>query len=92
MSKLSKEQFDAYLQQIRELAEGPFEEMQKEVEVTNKFPEEFFELARKNDLYRYALPEEYGGWGFTERKSCRSRKSSRADQAACACICTMQPT
>ena len=34
MSKLSKEQFEAYLQQIRELAEGPFEEMQPEIEVT----------------------------------------------------------
>ena len=35
MSKLSKEQFDAYLEQIKELAEGPFEEMQPEIEVTN---------------------------------------------------------
>ena len=59
MSKLSKEQFDAYLQQIRELAEGPFEEMQPEIEVTNVFPEEFYELAKKNDLYRFALPAQF---------------------------------
>ncbi len=68
MGKLTKEEFKDYLKKVRALAEGPFEEMQKEVEVTNKFPEEFFELARKNDLYRYALPEEYGGWGFTEKE------------------------
>ena len=66
MSKLSKEQFDAYLQQIRELAEGPFEEMQPEIEVTNVFPEEFYELAKKNDLYRFALPAQYGGWDLSE--------------------------
>lgn len=68
MGKLTKEEFKDYLKKVRALAEGPFEEMQKEVEATNKFPEEFFELARKNDLYRYALPEEYGGWGFTEKE------------------------
>ncbi|MDD3253377.1 MAG: acyl-CoA/acyl-ACP dehydrogenase [Lachnospiraceae bacterium] len=66
MSKLSQEQFQAYLMQIRELAEGPLEEIQKEVEVTNKFPQEFYDLAIKNDLYRCALPEQYGGYGLSE--------------------------
>ena len=46
MSKLSKEQFEAYLEQIKNLAEGPFEEMQPEIEVTNVFPEKFYELAK----------------------------------------------
>ena len=32
--------------------------MQREVGVTNKFPQEFIDLARENNLYRYALPEE----------------------------------
>ena len=50
MSKLSKEQFEAYLEQIKNLAEGPFEEMQPEIEVTNVFPEKFYELAKENDL------------------------------------------
>lgn len=68
MGKLTKEEFKDYLKKVRALAEGPFEEMQKEVEVTSKFPEEFFELARENNLYRYALPEEYGGWGFSEKE------------------------
>ncbi|AJC12431.1 acyl-CoA dehydrogenase [Berryella intestinalis] len=68
MSKLSKEEFKEYLRSIREVTEGPFEELQKQVEVTNKFPEEFFDLAREHNLYRYALPEEFGGWGFTEKE------------------------
>lgn len=66
MSKLSEKEFKDYLKQIRELAEGPFEEIQKEVEVTNKFPERFFKLAIDNNLYRCCLPEEYGGWGLNE--------------------------
>ena len=82
MSKLSKEQFEAYLEQIKNLAEGPFEEMQPEIEVTNVFPEKFYELAKENDLYRFALPAQYGGWD----------RSSPAARAACACTCTTPPT
>ena len=37
MSKLSNEEFQAYLKQIRELAEGPLEEIQKEVEQLSIF-------------------------------------------------------
>ena len=73
MSKLSPQQFQDYLMQIRALAEGPLEEIQKEVEVTNKFPQEFYDLAIENDLYRCALPEEYGGYG--NLRSFRSRRS-----------------
>lgn len=65
-AKISAEDFEAYLKKVRALVEGPFEEMQKEVERTNKFPPEFFELARENDLYRFALPSEYGGWDLNE--------------------------
>ena len=66
MAKLNEQEFQAYLKQIKALAEGPFEEIQKEVEVTNKFPQEFFDLSIKNDLYRFSLPEAYGGWGLDE--------------------------
>ncbi len=66
MSKLSREEFQAYLKKIQALAEGPFEEMQEGVETKNLFPPEFFELAKENDLYRCALPEKYGGYGLSE--------------------------
>ena len=36
------------------------------MEKTNRFPEEFFRLAKEHDLYRCALPEEYGGFGLSE--------------------------
>ena len=71
MGKLSKAEFDAYLKQIRELSEGPFEELQKEIEVTNVFPKEFYELGIKNDLYRCSVPVEFGGWGLSEAEILR---------------------
>ena len=86
-AKITDEQFEAYKKQIRELAQGPFEEMQKDIEVTNTFPDEFYELAKKNDLYRYYLPSEYGGWDLNELEILRSRRSSPVAPAACACIC-----
>ena len=65
-AKITDEQFEAYLKQIRELAQGPFEEMQKDIEVSNVFPDEFYELAKKNDLYSFYLPSQYGGWDLNE--------------------------
>ena len=91
-AKITDEQFEAYLKQIRELAEGPFEEIQKEVEVTNTFPEEFYELAKKNDLYRSTCPASTADGISTSLRSCASRKSSPAARAACACTCTTPPT
>lgn len=64
-TKMTDEEFQLYLQQIQHLAENEFDEMQGEVEITNTFPEEFFRLAINNDLYRFALPLEYGGFGLT---------------------------
>ena len=66
MGKLSEQEFQAYLKQIRELTEGTFDKMQKEIEVTNVFPEEFYQICIKNNLYRCSLPVEYGGWGLSE--------------------------
>lgn len=66
--KMTEQEFKDYLLKIRKLAEGPFDEMQKEIEVTNKFPDAFYKLAIENDLYRFALPEEYGGFGLSEKQ------------------------
>jgi acyl-CoA dehydrogenase len=65
-SKLTPEEFAAYKMQIRQLIEGRYDEMQKEIEITNKFPEEFYQTNIENNLYRAPLPVEYGGWGLTE--------------------------
>ena len=66
--KMTKQEFNDYLKKIRALAEGPFDEMQKEIEITNKFPDEFYKLSIENDLYRFALPEKYGGFGLSEKQ------------------------
>ena len=66
--KLTEQEFKDYLIRIRKLAEGPFDEMQKEIEVTNTFPKEFYDLSIQNDLYRFALPEKYGGFGLSEKQ------------------------
>ena len=66
MGKLTEAEFQAYLKKIRALTEGPFEAMQKNIEVTNVFPEEFYKLGIENDIYRAPLPAEYGGWDLTE--------------------------
>ena len=64
-TKMTEEDFQLYLKQIKHLAENEFDYLQKEVEVTNRFPQEFFKLAINNDLYRFALPLKYGGFGLT---------------------------
>lgn len=66
MGKLNKEEFEEYLKEVREFVQGPLEEMQKEIEITNKFPDEFYDLVNQHNLYRISLPEEYGGWGLNE--------------------------
>jgi len=64
----NEEEFQLYLKEIRELAEGPFDEMQKKIEVACKFPEKFFELAKRHNLYRFYMPEEFGGWGMSTKE------------------------
>ena len=91
-AKITDEQFEAYLKQIRELAEGPFEKIQKEVEVTNTFPEEFYELAKKTTCIASTCPASTADGILTSLRSCVSRKSSPAARAACACTCITLPT
>lgn len=66
MGKLTPQEFQNYLKQIRAMAEGPFEELETEVQKTDVFPKAFFDLVKGNDLYRCALPEAYGGWGLSD--------------------------
>lgn len=66
MGKLTPQEFQNYLKQIRAMAEGPFEELETEVQKTDVFPKAFFGLVKENDLYRCALPEAYGGWGLSD--------------------------
>ena len=91
-AKITDEQFEAYLKQIRELAEGPFEEIQKEVEVTNTFPGSSTNWPRKTTCIASTCPASTADGISTSLRSCASRKSSPAARAACACTCTTLPT
>ena len=65
---ITDEQFKAYLKKVRDMVEGPYTEWQKEIEVTNTFPKKFYQSNIDNDIYRYSLPVEYGGWGLSEKE------------------------
>ena len=65
---ITDEQFQAFLKKVRELVEGPYTEWQKEIEVTNTFPEKFYQSNIENNIYRFSLPVEYGGWGLNEKE------------------------
>ena len=65
---ITDEQFKQYLKEVREMVEGPYTEWQKEIEVTNKFPEKFYQSNIEHNIYRFSLPVEYGGWGLNEKE------------------------
>ena len=71
MSKLTPEEFREYLKTVRALAEGPFEEMQKEVEVTNKFPQESTTWPSRTTCTATRCPRRYGDGACPRRRSCR---------------------
>ena len=87
---ITDEQFKAYLKKVRDMVEGPYTEWQKEIEVTNTFPEKFYQSNIDNDIYRYSLPVEYGGWGLSEKE--RFRMSSPLVLRAFLCTLTMHLT
>ena len=41
-------QFQDFLRKVRDLVEGPYTEWQKEIEVTNKFPEKFYQMENQS--------------------------------------------
>ena len=65
---ITDEQFKQYLKEVREMVEGPYTEWQKEIEVTNTFPEKFYQSNIEHNIYRFSLPVEYGGWGLNEKE------------------------
>lgn len=66
MSVFTREEFQAYRKKIRTLAETEFEELEPEVQQTDRFPQLFFNLVQESGIYRCALPEEYGGYGMND--------------------------
>ena len=65
MSKLSKEQFEAYLEQIRTLAEGPFERCSPRSR-SERLPGEVLRAGQGERPVPLRLPAQYGGWDLSE--------------------------
>jgi alkylation response protein AidB-like acyl-CoA dehydrogenase len=61
---LSKKDLEELRMKIRYVTEHDLEALQPEIENTHVFPPEYFEICRKNDLFRLAIPEEFGGLGL----------------------------
>jgi alkylation response protein AidB-like acyl-CoA dehydrogenase len=61
---LTNAELKALCERTRKVVETEIEALQPEMEKTHVFPEELWDICRKNDLYRLRLPEEYGGMGL----------------------------
>lgn len=65
---MTDKDFASYVKEIRHLAQNEFDRMTNYIEENRKFPQDFFPIAIKHDLYRFALPKQYGGWGLSEKQ------------------------
>ena len=64
MAILSAQELAALKMKVRNVTETELEVLQLEVERTNVFPDAYYDVCRKSDLFRLAIPEEYGGLGL----------------------------
>jgi len=64
MAILSEQALAELKRKVRKVTESELEELQLSVERTNVFPDSYYEICRKHDLFRLAIPEEFGGLGL----------------------------
>lgn len=55
-----------YLDSIREFVYGELEVLAEEMEETGKYPPALWDKLRERDIFRLAVPEKYGGLGFSD--------------------------
>ena len=93
-AKITDEQFEgAYLKQVRELVEGPFDEMQKgDPKSPTRSQRSSTNSPRRTISIASIFPLSTADGTSTSLKSCVSRKSSPAALAECACISIMPLT
>ncbi len=58
-----KELYDLRMK-IRHVVENDMEALSAEMEKSNVYPPEMWEIGKKNDMFRLSLPKEYGGMGL----------------------------
>lgn len=62
--RLSEEELEALRMKIRKVIEVDLETLSDACENDNVFPEEMWEIGKKNDLFRLSIPTKYGGMGL----------------------------
>lgn len=65
---LSDQQLKDLCLRTRKVTETELEALQPEIEKTHVFPDEYFEICRKYDLFRLSIPEMYGGLGLNTQQ------------------------
>ena len=63
-TRISEEELYELRMKIRGAVEGELEALSAEMEKTNVYPKELWDIGRKYDLFRISLPVEYGGMGL----------------------------
>ncbi|MBU2608463.1 MAG: acyl-CoA dehydrogenase family protein, partial [Chloroflexi bacterium] len=55
-----------YRDSIREFVYGELEVLAEEMEETRQYPPSLWDKLRERDIFRLAVPEKYGGLGFSD--------------------------
>ncbi len=90
-AKITDEQFEAYLKQIRELVEGPSKRFRRKSRSPTPSPRSSTNSRRRTICIVSIFPLSTADGTSTNSRSCVFRKSSPAVLAACACTCITLP-
>ena len=62
--RISEEELYALRMKIRQSVEGEMEALSPEMEKSNVYPKELWDIGKKLDLFRMTIPVQYGGMGL----------------------------
>ena len=62
--RISEKELFKLRMKIRNVVENDMEALSAEMEKSNVYPPEMWEIGKKNDMFRLSLPTEYGGMGL----------------------------
>lgn len=62
--RISEQELEELRMKVRRVVEEELEPLGDQMDKTNVYPPEMWEIAKKNDLFRLTLPKKYGGMGL----------------------------
>ncbi len=62
--RISEEELYALRMKTRKVVENDMEALSAQMEKSNVYPPEMWEIGKKNDFFRFSLPTQYGGMGL----------------------------